>query len=73
MNIFTGSKYTSWEYTNFYIRYVYGLLIIIGILLIIYRIVSTDDMAFGKLSDLTRPLETVILTVVFMIIDIGIL
>ncbi|GFN36998.1 hypothetical protein [Tepidimicrobium xylanilyticum] len=41
--------------------------------MIIYRIVSTDDMAFGKLSDLTSPLETVILTVVFMIIDIGVI
>ncbi len=62
-----------WEYTNFYLRYIYYFLIIIGILLIIYRIMFTPNLAFGELSNLTNRSETFIWIIVFIIIDTSII
>lgn len=62
-----------WEYTNFYLRYVYCFFIIIGIFSIIYRVIFTQNIVLGELSDLTNRLETVIWTIVFIIIDVSII
>ena len=62
-----------WEYTNFYLRYMYCFLIIIGILSIIYRIIFTPNIVFGELSNLANQLETVIWIIAFIIIDISII
>lgn len=66
-------SFSYWEYTNYYLRYVYCLFIIAGISLIIYRIVSTDNIVFGELSDLEGRLGTVIWAVTFILIDISII
>lgn len=46
---------------------------IIGILLIIYRIMFTQNIVFGELSDLPNRHETFIWTIVFIIIDVSII
>lgn len=62
-----------WEYTNFYIRYVYCFFIIMGIFSIIYRVIYTHNFAFGELSNYTNQRETVIWIIVFIIIDVSII
>ncbi|MFA5523894.1 MAG: M23 family metallopeptidase [Tissierellales bacterium] len=66
-------SFSYWEYTNFYLRYVYCFFIIAGVSLIIYRIVSTDITVFGDLIDLEGQPGTVILTIGLIIVDISII
>lgn len=66
-------SYSYWEYTNFYLRYVYGFFIILGVLLNIYRIFSNDNIVFGGLKDLENQPAIVIWTIALIIIDISII
>lgn len=45
----------------------------IGILLTIYRIIFTQNIVFGELSNLPNRYETFIWTIVFIIIDVSII
>ncbi|SCG84018.1 peptidase M23 [Proteiniborus sp. DW1] len=66
-------SYSYWEHTNFYLRYVYGFFIAIGVLLSVYRIFSTDNIVFGDLRDLESRPAIVIWTITLIIIDISII
>ncbi len=62
-----------WEYTNFYLRYVYCFLTIMGTFFVIYRVTSSPSIPLGEFSDLTSRLPTVIWTIVLIIIDASII
>ncbi len=61
-----------WEYTSIYLRYIYYIFIAIGILSVIYRVIFTPGIPFGRLNDLSDQINTIVSTIIFLIFDISI-
>ena len=67
------SNFSYWEYTSIYLKYIYYIVLFIGISWMIYKITFILNLPLGRLNDIVNLNNVIIRILIFIAIDCSIL